>query len=48
MMRRAALQAAKRQFLLLQSRIDKQQNYLERVSKEIESKQKERLEILQK
>ena len=33
---------------LLQSRIEKQKNYLERVSKEIESKQKKRLEILQK
>ena len=33
---------------LLQSRIDKPKNYLERVSKEIESKQKKRLEILQK
>ena len=45
---KAALLAAKRQFLPLQSRIDKQKNYLERVSKEIESKQKKRLEILQK
>ena len=44
---KAALLAAKRQFLPLQSRIDKQKNYLERVSREIESKQK-RLEILQK
>ena len=43
----AALLAAKRQFLPLQSRIDKQKNYLERVSKEIETKQKKRLEILQ-
>ena len=32
----------------MQSRIDKQKNYLERVSREIESKQKKRLEILQK
>ena len=40
--------AAKRQILPLQSRIDKLKNYLERVSKEIESKQKKRLEILQK
>ena len=45
---KAALLAAKRQLLPLQSRIDKQKNYLERVSKEIESKQKKRLEILQK
>ena len=45
---KASLLAAKRQFLPLQSRIDKQKNYLERVSKEIESKQKKRLEILQK
>ena len=45
---KAALLAANRQFLPLQSRIEKQKNYLERVSKEIESKQKERLEILQK
>ena len=45
---KAALLAAKRQFLPLQSRIDKQKNYLERVSKEIESNQKKRLEILQK
>ena len=45
---KAALLAAKRQFLPLQSRIDKQKHYLERVSKEIESKQKKRLEILQK
>ena len=44
----AALRAAKRQFLLLQSLNDEQKNYLERVSKEIESKQKKRLEILQK
>ena len=45
---KAALLAAKRQFLPMQSRIDKQKNYLERVSREIESKQKKRLEILQK
>ena len=45
---KAALLAAKRQFLPLQSPIDKQKNYLERVSREIESKQKKRLEILQK
>ena len=45
---KAALLAAKRQFLPLQSRIDKQKNYLERVSKEIESKQQKRLEILHK
>ena len=45
---KAALLAAKRQFLHLQSRIDKkQENCLERVSKEIETKQKKRLEILQ-
>ena len=47
-MRKLPLLAAKRQFLPLQSRIEKQKNYLERVSKEIESKQKKRLEILQK
>ena len=45
---KAALLAAKRQFLPLQSRIDKQKNFLKRVSKEIETKQKKRLEILQK
>ena len=45
---KAALLAAKRQFLPLQSRIDKQKNYLERVSREIESKQEKRSEILQK
>ena len=45
---KAALLAAKRQFLPLQHRIDKQKNYLERTSREIESKQKKRLEILQK
>ena len=43
-----ALLAAKRQFLPLQSRIEKQKNKMERVSKEIESKQKKRLEIMQK
>ena len=43
---KAALLADKRQFLPLQSRIDKQKNYLERVSKDIESKQKKRLETL--
>ena len=40
----AALLAAKRQFLPLQSRIDKQKTIC---SKEIESKQKKRMEILQ-
>ena len=45
---KAALLAVKRQFPSLQGRIDKQKNYLERVAKEIESKQKKRLEILQK
>ena len=45
---KAAMLAAKRQFLQLQSRIEKQKTYLERVSREIESKQKNRLEILQK
>ena len=44
---KAALLAAKRQCQPLQSRIEKQKNFLERVSKDIESKQKERLEILQ-
>ena len=38
----------KRQFLPLQSRIEKQKNYLERISNEIETKQQHRLEILQK
>ena len=45
---KVALLAAKRQFPPLQSRIDKQKNYLLRVSKEIESKQKKLLEILPK
>ena len=36
---KAALLAAKRQFLPLQSRIGKQKNYVERVSKDIEKKQ---------
>ena len=44
---KAALLAAKRQFLPFQRRIEKQKNYLERVSKEIDSKQRKRLEILQ-
>ena len=44
---KAASLAAKRQFLPLQSRIEKQKNYLERVSKEIESKQQKREEISQ-
>ena len=43
-----ALLAAKRQFLHLQSRIEKQKNYLERISREIETKQQHRLEILHK
>ena len=45
---KVALLAAKRQFLPLQSRIEKQKNYLERISREIETKQQHRLEILQK
>ena len=45
---KVALLAAKRQFLPLQSRIEKQKNYLERKSREIETKQQHRLEILQK
>ena len=45
---KVALLAAKRQFLPLQSRIEKQKNYLERISREIEAKQQHRLEILQK
>ena len=45
---KAALLAAKRQFLPLQSRIEKQKDHLERVSKKIEWKQKKRIEILQK
>ena len=45
---KVALQAAKRQFSPLQSRIEKQKNYLERISREIETKQQHRLEILQK
>ena len=39
---------SKRQFLPLQNRIEKQKNYLERISSEIETKQQHRLEILQK
>ena len=42
---KAALLAAKRQFLPLQSRIEKQKNYLERISREIETEQQHRLEI---
>ena len=45
---KAALLAARRHFLPLQSRVEKQKNYLERVSKEIETKMQKRLEILQK
>ena len=45
---KAALLAPKRQFLPLQSPIEKQKNYLERSSREIETKQQHRLEILQK
>ena len=45
---KSAVLAAKRQFLPLQSRIQKQNNYLERVSKQIETKHKKRLEILEK
>ena len=45
---KSVLLAAKRQFLPLQSRIEKQNNYLERVSKQIETKNKKRLEILEK
>ena len=45
---KAALLTVKRQFLPLQSRIDKQKSHLERISKEIEKKQQTRLEILQK
>ena len=45
---KVALLAAKRQFLPLQNRIEKQKNYLERISREIETKQQHRLEILQK
>ena len=44
---KAALLAANRPFLPLQSRIEKQKNCLERVSKEMESKQQNLLEILQ-
>ena len=44
---KAALLAARRQFLPFQRRIEKQKNNLERVSKEIDSKQRKRLEILQ-
>ena len=42
---KVALMAAKRQCLPLQSRIEKQKNYLERLSREIETKQQHRLEI---
>ena len=45
---KVALLAAKRQFLPVQNRIEKQKNYLERISREIETKQQHRLEILQK
>ena len=45
---KVALLAAKRQFLPLQNRIEKQKNYLERISSEIETKHQHRLEILQK
>ena len=45
---KAALLAARRHFLPLQSRVEKQKNYLERVSKEIETKMQKRLEILKK
>ena len=45
---KVALLAAKRQFLPVQSRIEKQKNYLERIFREIETKQQHRLEILQK
>ena len=44
---KVALLASKRQFLHLQSRIEKQKNYLERILREIETKQQHRLEILQ-
>ena len=43
----AVLLAAKRQFLPLQSRVETPKNYLERFSKEIETKQQKRFEILQ-
>ena len=42
---KVALLAAKRQFLPLQSRIEKQKNYLERISREIETTQQHRLDI---
>ena len=45
---KAALLDAKRQFLPLQCRIEKQKMYLERISEDIEKKQQTRLEILQK
>ena len=45
---KVALLAAKRQFLPLQSRIEKQKKYLERISREIETNQQHRLENLQK
>ena len=45
---KVALLAAKRQFLPLQSRVEKQKNYLKRISREIETKQQHRLEILLK
>ena len=44
---KAALLAAKRQFIPSQSWVEKQKIYLELVSKEIETKQQKRLEILQ-
>ena len=45
---KVALLAAKRQYFPSQSRIEKQKDYLERISREIETKQNHRLEILQK
>ena len=45
---KAALLAARRHFLPLQSRVEKQKNCLERVSKEIETGLQKRLEMLQK
>ena len=45
---KAALVAVKRQFLPLQSWIEKQKNYLERVSNKIESNQQKHLKSLKK
>ena len=47
MMRKQPSWQPKDKILPMQSRIEKQKSFLERVSKEIETKQQKRLEILQ-